>query len=467
VIARSSRRLATLGLGAVLLAPACAVSFDGYSLERGTAGAQAPGGAAGSGIGGVPSAGGGADASGSPGTGGVAGATTGGGNGVNGGTRPSGGSGAVGGSTAGTSSGGSGAVGGSTAGRSSGGIGGASPTGGTITTGGNGLNGGTAPSGGKGAVGGSSAGSSSGGSGIGGASPTGGTTTGGNGPTGGAGPAGGSATGGRATGGSATGGSTGGSATGGSATGGRGTGGSGGSGTCPVGLPGPALVQVPKTAGGYFCMDRTEVTNEQYAAFVNAGAAAQQPPACSFNTSFLPTTSGTDCPTLRYDPVGQPRYPVTCIDWCDAYAFCAWAQKRLCGDLAGGAVATANLADAAHDQWYVACSRGGTRAFPYGTSYQSGVCVDVSNPTLAPLETASATGCEGGYPGIFDLSGNVAEWEDSCSANSGAADSCADRGGSLFDGQYSTPSVRCDSSDQHQRQTRHQAVGFRCCWDSG
>jgi len=50
---------------------------------------------------------------------------------------------------------------------------------------------------------------------------------------------------------------------------------------------------------------------------------------------------------------------------------------------------------------------------------------------LAPV--ASFPGCEGFYPGLFDLEGNVAEWVDSCDGSSGPNDHCTLAGGSEID----------------------------------
>jgi hypothetical protein len=382
----------------------------------------------------------------------------------------------VGGSNAG---GGPGGVGGTSAGgNSTGGSGNAGIGPGGNSSGGSG-NAGIGP-GGNSSAGTSPGGATSGGTSIGG-NRTGGTNSGGN-STGGN-STGGSNTGGTSSGGASSGGaSSGGSSTGGSSTGGTSSGGAsnagagtGGTGpACPVGLSGPLMTQVPKPSGGYFCIDRTEVTNSQYAAFLQAAPSIAQPAFCGFNTNFAPQTSA-DCSLVRYDPVGQPRYPVSCIDWCDAYAFCAWAGKRLCGDLAGGAVSPGSFADITHDQWYVACTGGGTRSYPYGNTYQSMSCAGLDYPAVYPVETASTSGCEGGYPNIFDLSGNVSEWENSCYATSGATDACVHRGGGLLDAQNTSPSLRCDSADTDNlanvtpallsRQTRSTYVGFRCCWD--
>src|SRR5882724_7404228 len=90
----------------------------------------------------------------------------------------------------------------------------------------------------------------------------------------------GNAMGGKAGSGGATGGTagSGGTTAGTSGTGGTftqsgsGGGGNGGGGnqTCPVNLKGPPMIEIPKPGGGIYCMDRTEVTNADYKAFLDA-----------------------------------------------------------------------------------------------------------------------------------------------------------------------------------------------------
>src|SRR5258705_188660 len=82
--------------------------------------------------------------------------------------------------------------------------------------------------------------------------------------------------------------------------------GSGGGGrkNCPVNLPGPPLIEIPKAGGGFFCMDRTEVPNEDYASFLATNpSTANQGAECSWNSSFQPDTSNACTTALgAYDP---------------------------------------------------------------------------------------------------------------------------------------------------------------------
>lgn len=262
-----------------------------------------------------------------------------------------------------------------------------------------------------------------------------------------------------------------------SGSGGATTGGGGsGSQTCPVNLKGPPLIEVPKPGGGIYCIDRTEVTSSDYAQFLAANVGTTgQVAECSWNSSYEPdTTSACTSQQGIYDPVARPKVPISCVDWCDAKRYCAWAGKRLCGAIAGGASTPASYIDPAVDQWYRACSKAGSLKFPYGSSYQSAYCVGLDNSGTHPSSVASAPACIGGYDGLYDMSGNVAEWEDACSAASGASDECLTRGGSILSVESVAPSLLCNDSTLNdttpmpataKRNQKSEVVGFRCCYD--
>ncbi len=288
--------------------------------------------------------------------------------------------------------------------------------------------------------------------GSGGSSGSGGTATGGAGGTT-AGGAGGTTTGG--AGGTTTGGTGGAGATG-------GTGGTGPS--CPTGLSGPSMVYVPVGNKG-FCIDSTEVTNKQYQSFLKANLdPSQQIGSCSWNSSFAANTSGA-CSPSPYDPSGKANYPISCVNWCDAVAYCKWAKKRLCGQIGGGSNNTDHSADATYSQWYAACSEQGKRAFPYGSAYQDQYCNGVdylTSITTIPVEQANL--CVGGYDGIYDMSGNVSEWEDSCTGSNQTAQ-CLYRGGGYLDHEGGTSNLRCDSAPFATVTATAPTRGFRCCYD--
>jgi hypothetical protein len=221
---------------------------------------------------------------------------------------------------------------------------------------------------------------------------------------------------------------------------------------------------------GAFSVDATEVTRGQYAEFLRAraGDVSGQPAYCSWNTTHVPVN--------QWPPVGdEVALPVNYVDWCDAQAYCRWAGKRLCGRIGGGSVPHDNKSyiDATIDQWFAACSGGGTKRFPYGNTYDATRCVGEHAPggglSGKPSPVGSFPGCEGGYPGLFDMSGNIVEWEDECVAYTGRTDLCRERGNSYQgdDGLPGNPGAYagCDENNSNTRDSAGATRGFRCCVD--
>jgi formylglycine-generating enzyme len=230
-----------------------------------------------------------------------------------------------------------------------------------------------------------------------------------------------------------------------------------GDGSCP-GEAGPTMVRV-----GSYCIDGTEVTTGDYAAFVAADAGGSyQPPQCSWKKGNYANATYSTCDAGPTCPAGN-------VDWCDAYVYCKWAGKRLCGAIGSGSAPYEAFADAAVDEWYAACSGPLHHVYPYGNSFDGGLCN--GNPAVvgdyAQLPVTGNPGCVGGYAGIYDMSGNAAEWEDSCDESGGgdaAADNCRYRGGSANSSvanlecatpySFGAPQIRSFHTDD---------LGFRCC----
>ena len=72
-----------------------------------------------------------------------------------------------------------------------------------------------------------------------------------------------------------------------------------------------------------------------------------------------------------------------------------------------------------------------------------------------------ARDCQGGFTGLFGLSGNAWEWEDACGLPQGAADTCILRGGSST--TESAADLRCDHYGYNRRDFAASDFGFRCC----
>ncbi len=303
---------------------------------------------------------------------------------------------------------------------------------------------------------------------------------------------------------------------------------------CPVGM-----AEASTNTGAPYCIDSVEVTFGQYQAFLNKSVpVTMQSAECSWNQTFEPIG-------LASTPAGVfLNNPVTNVNWCDAEAFCTYANtyaKHLCGSIADaskgvleGAPVTNNGTDnnnEAVDEWYNACSGQGVNVYPYGDQYNPLRCNGIDSPaqnstgpvevppgnaidSLAvpggvrcifdsacnnppnPLPTVYATpsaqlvSCHGGQPAdggvvaspgciqafiesgcnsltgsLFDMSGNVAEWENSCTGTAGATDTCRVRGGS-YDSSPGASSLTCQTGSSQPplaRNTTASDIGFRCC----
>ncbi len=253
--------------------------------------------------------------------------------------------------------------------------------------------------------------------------------------------------------------------------------------------------------GGAYCVDQSEVTKGQYFQFItaNVSVATQTNTACkAANTTFVPR--GAWPPATAPDSLSfNLGLPVHYVDWCDAAAYCTWAKKQLCGLVGGGTLPPAQSADATKSAWYNACSAQGTKAYPYsastfdntkcnsdgvgtsgtetvandrnqgfgfpGTNGDDGVYRVAISDAAGVISAPDHIGCVGGSVNLYQMSGNVAEWEDSC-AGTAATDTCFVRGGSYAD---SSLNQQCTSTRNVVRMPPAadpdplKDVGFRCC----
>jgi sulfatase modifying factor 1 len=232
-------------------------------------------------------------------------------------------------------------------------------------------------------------------------------------------------------------------------------------GGCPP-TRGPSQVMI--TSGSSpFCVDSTEVTNTDYAQFIASGFVL---PASEVRDGCEGLADST--PSAGWPPLsGEGNFPVSNVNWCQAYAYCAWAGKRLCGEIGGGPLAVVNQSVASDSQWLNACSLDGKRTYPYGDTFTSTACGGQAAGTQQPDIVASQAGCVGSVAGLHDMSGNVWEWTDACGAplpnDAGAAGAFCSAMGGAFDSTQEE--LECTGQRNWTRSNGAANIGIRCCLD--
>ena len=139
-----------------------------------------------------------------------------------------------------------------------------------------------------------------------------------------------------------------------------------------------------------FTIDVYEVTNARYAQCVADGQC--QPP----DHLFSSTSGGSNY--RYYGTAEYANYPVIHVSWYDAKAYCAWVGKRLPTEA----------------EWEKA-ARGGLAGMLYPWGNELSVCTPgASNGAQTDACTPNDTAAVGAFApngyGLFDMTGNVAEW---------------------------------------------------------
>lgn len=181
-----------------------------------------------------------------------------------------------------------------------------------------------------------------------------------------------------------------------------------------------------------FLLDKTEVTNKQYAEFIQATGYA--PPLDWVNNTYK---------------VGTGDQPVVNVEWKDARAYADWANKRL----------------PTESEWEYAARGTDGRLYPWGNDWVPGLAYTKESglKTLQPVGSSPG----GASPfGVLDMAGNVWEWcDNNFSPYPGSTAKPKDltfkiiRGGSLGD-EKNRAMTTYRSWVPPER--RYEALGFRC-----
>lgn len=242
---------------------------------------------------------------------------------------------------------------------------------------------------------------------------------------------------------------------------------------CDLKLQGPAMAEIPTETGSY-CMDTTEVTQGQYAAFLATKPDKDEtywPPVCkqvreiAFEPLKSQDSSGQGCGKESYDPTVTPAAPVRCVDWCDAQAYCAWAGKRLCGKIGGGYIsAPEEVNDPKISMWFRACSQGGTTTFAVGAEDNKALCA--TSPEQ--VQQGSSPTCHGSVPPydqIRDLEGYVVEFEAANPLTEGPLSGSVVVHFSSGSKAFGHADEGCAFSGAMGIDSKGPDKGFRCCVD--
>ena len=191
-----------------------------------------------------------------------------------------------------------------------------------------------------------------------------------------------------------------------------------------------------------FLIDKYEVANEDYAAFL---AATGHPEPIYWMGQRKP-------------PKGRERHPVVMVTWDDATAYAKWAGKRL---------PTA-------EEWEVAARGFDKREFPWGNAFLEKEdkfacnCLEYWQVHKGePPGTRAVEDFDNGVStfGVYGMGGNVWEWTATAAPAKGTKPPPEFR--VLKGGSFMTPqkAVRCANMYSEDPRLAHPDVGFRCVRD--
>ncbi|MBU1983868.1 formylglycine-generating enzyme family protein [bacterium] len=195
-----------------------------------------------------------------------------------------------------------------------------------------------------------------------------------------------------------------------------------------------------------FRIDRTEVTNQQFAAFLSAS---------SENLRFFDRRMdivAVEAGQFRA-VAGKEHFPVSYVDWLGAYSFAAWAGKSL----------------PTEDEWILASLgertlQPATTMYPWGTDRPDSLKLNSFHASSLPALMRVGSLPNGkSSTGVVDLAGNVAEWT-LTGAASGKTSAASEDWMVTKGGSYLDLPAHCSVTQRaiHHRDERLAGLGFRC-----
>ncbi|QQS48331.1 MAG: SUMF1/EgtB/PvdO family nonheme iron enzyme [Acidobacteriota bacterium] len=180
-----------------------------------------------------------------------------------------------------------------------------------------------------------------------------------------------------------------------------------------------------------FLIDKTEITNQQFAEFVRQ--TRRQAP--------------VHWPNGQYSP-GEANIPVVNVSWYDARDYCEWSSKRL----------------PTEEEWEYAARGRENLLYPYGNQWKP----NFSNAGETGLRKPQAVGSypDGASPfSVFDMAGNVAEWLATDYKPYPGSPARPDEGNKIVrGGSFKNPAVEQTATDRffYRPNQKFDYIGFRC-----
>ncbi len=169
-----------------------------------------------------------------------------------------------------------------------------------------------------------------------------------------------------------------------------------------------------------------------------SGSDANDPMRAFGDQSAHTESTASYCIDLYEYPNQRGREPVGGYTWARAKKACEGLGKRLCSE----------------DEWERACKGPNGAKFPFGGSFEPGIC-NVGEGGR-PAAAGEFGRCRSGY-GVADMSGNVAEW-----TASRMGDGKVIKGGSVEQAAFT---ARCSARASESSSAHSDTLGFRCCAD--